>query len=171
MLLDAQSSVAFEPVVTEPRIKVVSLRRPNGHERRHAAPELIAVNPPVPEIDVTDYESLVEMLRQRADSLEISRSTIDRLAKYPDGYSGKVLSPTGARVLGKQNLGPLLDALCIRLVPVIDHEAFARNHPKMIRRDDAHFRSARQGHDGKPGKKFRQISGTVTARLFGWPAR
>lgn len=161
----------FKPVVTEPRTKV-SFRRPNGHDRDHAVPSLIAANPPVPEIEVTDYDSLVEMLRQRADSLGISRSTIDRLAKYPDGYAGKLLSPEKLRGLGKQSFGPMLDALCIKLVPVRDDEAFARNHSKMLRRDDPHYRSSRQGHDGKRAKKRigPKISGTITARLFGWPA-
>jgi hypothetical protein len=159
----------FKPVVTAPRAKVL-LRRPNGHERDHAVPELIAANPPVPEIAVTDYESLVEMLRRRADSLDIARSTIDHLARFPDGYTSKILAPNHLRRIGMKSLGDLLDALALKLIPVADDATFARNRSRYVRRDLAHYTSAHKGHD-KPGKKFKRISGTITATLFGWPAQ
>jgi hypothetical protein len=39
----------------------------------------------------TDYRTLVETCRARADELELSRAEIDRLGGLPAGYSGKLL--------------------------------------------------------------------------------
>ena len=40
---------------------------------------------------ISDYRTLVETFRARADELELSRAEIDRLGGMPDGYSGKLL--------------------------------------------------------------------------------
>jgi hypothetical protein len=40
---------------------------------------------------ITDYRTLVETCRARADELELSRLEIDRLGGLPAGYAGKLL--------------------------------------------------------------------------------
>jgi hypothetical protein len=164
----------FEPVITGPRIRAVPRRTRTAHDRHnnYAAQQLIAANPPPPAIEVTDGASLHEVLRQRADSLEISRSTIDHISGLQDGFSAKLLSLNKHRNITMDSLGPLLDALCLKLVAVPDDEAFARNRSRLVKRDDAHYRSARQGHDTNPKppsrkSAFAKISGTATATLGG----
>jgi hypothetical protein len=113
--------------------------------------------------EVTDYDSLLKLLRARADELQISRSTLDHISGLPDGFSAKLLSLNKLRRIGMQSLGPMLDALCLRLVAVPDVAAFERNRSRMVKRDDPHFRSASARHKKKFA--FEKISGTVTATL------
>jgi hypothetical protein len=178
MTFELQSITAARLRDSEVRAKLCNSRvRQERPQRR-----LIEHNSPAPEIEVTDYSSLLELLRQRADDLEISRSTIDHISGLQEGYSAKVLSLTKLRRIGAESLGPLLDALCLKLIAVPDDEAFARNRSRLVKRDDAHYRSARQGHDLKPRPRkppkpkppgkwpFKRMRGTCGARLFGWPS-
>jgi hypothetical protein len=151
----------FEPVITGPRTRSEPRRTVVRHDRHNnAAPQLIAASPAAPDIEIRDYESLIDMARVRADDLQISRETIDRLAGWADGLASKILSPNRQRRAGPDTIEPLLSALCIKLIPVADDAAFARHQRKMVKRNDALCRS----------KAFRKISGTITARMFGWPA-
>jgi hypothetical protein len=132
---------------------------------------------------ITDYDSLLRLLRARADQLQISRSTIDHISGLQEGMSAKILSLNQLRRVGVGSLGPLLDALCLTLVAVPNDEAFARNKSRYIKRDIAHHTSASKGHAANPrppkppklkppGKwPFKKMRGTCSARLFGWPAR
>jgi hypothetical protein len=43
----------------------------------------------------SDYQTLVETCRARADELGISRLEIDRLGGLPTGYAGKLLGKDG----------------------------------------------------------------------------
>jgi hypothetical protein len=40
---------------------------------------------------ISDYRTLVETCRARADQLALSRSEIDRIGGLPQGYAGKLL--------------------------------------------------------------------------------
>jgi hypothetical protein len=137
------------------------------HDRQRPPLELVTCNPPAPPIEITDYNSLHAMLRARAEALNISRETIDHITGLQPGMSSKLLSLNQIRRLGLMSLGPMLNALCVKLIAVPDDEAFARNKSRYVKRDDAHYRSARQGHDGKAARKFKKISGTVTATFGG----
>ena len=44
---------------------------------------------------ITDYRTLVETCRDRADELALSRLEIDRLGGLPTGYAGKLLGKDG----------------------------------------------------------------------------
>jgi hypothetical protein len=44
---------------------------------------------------ITDYRTLVETCRARADELDLSRLEIDRLGGLPTGYAGKLLGKDG----------------------------------------------------------------------------
>lgn len=170
MTLELQSTLAEPPLAHRKRLPT----RPTC--------TLLQSNPPCPRIEITDYDSLVLLLRGRADQMEISRSTIDYVSGLPDGFSAKILTltrprPPGAdrtrdrrgavRRIGLQSLGPLLDALCLKLIAVPDDEAFARNRSRLIKRDSPHFRSATARHKRK---SVFEMSGTISARMFGWPA-
>src|ERR1700730_18173994 len=51
---------------------------------------------------ITDYKTLVEICRQRADELAISRLEIDRIGGLPSGYAGKLLGKDGGEP-GRKN--------------------------------------------------------------------
>jgi len=130
-------------------------------------PRHIDVNPPFAPTEITDYDSLHALLRDRADQLRVSRETIDALTGLPSGYCGKALGKRQVKRLGHISLGLMLDVLCVRLIAVPDDEAFARNKSRLVQRDNMHFRNASTGRRAKT--KFK-MSGTITAQLLGcWP--
>jgi hypothetical protein len=49
---------------------------------------------------ITDYRTLVETCRARADELGLARSEIDRLGGLPAGYSGKLLGKAAVDDVG-----------------------------------------------------------------------
>ena len=128
----------------------------------------VADRAPVTPAAVVDYDGLLNLLRARADELELSRETIDHISGLPSGLSSKILSLNHIRRIGLSTLGPLLDTLALKLIVSPDDEALARNRSRYVKRDDPHFRSAKAGHAKRP--RFAKLSGTITARLFGWPA-
>lgn len=75
---------------------------------------------------VTDYDTLQDALRDRADELQASRATIDDLAGLPSGYSGKLLGKAQVRGITKLTLGPLLQTLGLKLIVVEDKETTAK---------------------------------------------
>jgi hypothetical protein len=171
MTLDAQSEfVQCERSATPPPIAipgVKSKRIERTGERKRPALAFVKNNPPVPSNDITDYDSLHAVLRARAEALAISRATIDHISGLQDGFSAKILSPNKLRSVTIRSLGPLLSTLALKLVAVPDDEAFARNRSRYVRRDESHYVSARKRHDGR---KFKRISGAISARFFGWPS-
>jgi hypothetical protein len=48
----------------------------------------------------TDYRTLVETCRRRADDLGISRAEIDRIGGLPTGYAGKILGKSAVEDVG-----------------------------------------------------------------------
>jgi hypothetical protein len=91
--------------------------------------------------EITDYDSLIQALRARANELSISRETIDNLAGLPDRYANKVLSTGGRKRIGMQSLGLLLGALGLKLIAVPDEEALARNRSRMVPRQEFQVRN------------------------------
>lgn len=49
---------------------------------------------------ISDYRTLVETCRARADELGLSRLEIDRLAGFADGYAGKILGKASVEDVG-----------------------------------------------------------------------
>jgi hypothetical protein len=143
------------------------LRRVSGHDRKKPPPTFVEENPPVPANAIRSYDDLHRILRARADALQISRLSIDHIAGLQEGYCAKLLSLNKIKRLGAESLGPLLDALALKLIAVPDDEAFEHNKSRYVCRDTAHHTSARKGHDKARGKAFAKISGTATATLGG----
>jgi hypothetical protein len=75
---------------------------------------------------VNDYQGLIEICRQRAKELAISRSGIDDLSGLPNGFAGKALGARQRKGLGPQTLGPLLQVLGLKLLIIEDDAATAR---------------------------------------------
>ena len=130
-----------------------SRRRGSMHEcswapkKRKLVAEPVVVRGPFEPIEIFSYDDLIKSLRSRCEHLCISRETVTALAGLPDGYAQKVLSLSKTRRIGMQSLSGFLSALSVKLVLVEDPAALEQNRSRYRPRDDAHFRSARAGHD------------------------
>jgi hypothetical protein len=72
---------------------------------------------------INDYESLIEICRERAAELAISREGIDVLSGCAPGFAGKVLGHRQAKKLGPTTLKPILQVLGLKLLVLEDdHE-------------------------------------------------
>jgi hypothetical protein len=124
---------------------------PEKHGKKKANKTCSARNSkPSTEFEIGEYSDLILVLRARCDELEISRENIDAVAGFPDRYAAKLLSLRHVRRVGLQSLGPLLDVLGLKLVPVIDEAAMRRNQSRLVQRDHAHWRSATARHATLP---------------------
>ena len=85
---------------------------------------------------VRSYDDLVQVLRDRADELNVSRLTIDDAAGLSLGHASRLLSPRPRqKILGQVSLGLVLGALGVKLMAVEDREALARIAPKLVKRE------------------------------------
>jgi hypothetical protein len=81
---------------------------------------------------ITDYRTLVETCRARADELELSRLEIDRLGGLPTGYAGKLLGKNGSEPGRKHKkmwpiaLESMLGVLGLKILLIEDDAATAR---------------------------------------------
>jgi hypothetical protein len=81
---------------------------------------------------ITDYRTLVETCRARADELELSRLEIDRLGGLPTGYAGKLLGKDGDAPGRKHKrmwpiaLESMLGVLGLKILLIEDDAATAR---------------------------------------------
>jgi hypothetical protein len=69
---------------------------PPSNGKRAAAPTVSKRNSANLGRLITDYRTLVDTCRARADELELSRLEIDRLSGLPTGYAGKILGKDGS---------------------------------------------------------------------------
>jgi len=80
-------------------------------------------------------EDLLAALRARRDELQLTHTTIDAIAGWPDGYCGKLMSPIPVKNLGWQSLGLALGSLGIALIVVEDEEQIKRVSNRWIPRE------------------------------------
>ena len=120
-----------------------------GPSKRQPVPEATILQTTTP-LEVVDYDSLLRLLRARADELQISRETLNDIAGLASGHAGKILGMKQIRRIGMLSLGPLLDALALKLIPIQNEAALERNRKHYVRRDEAHFRSASARYAPKP---------------------
>ena len=86
-----------------------------------------ATNPDLPALGIiTDYASLHETLRRRADQLQLSRETLDSLTGLASGHCAKLLAPAQTKKLGQTSFGLLLAALGLQLIAAEDPDAMRR---------------------------------------------
>jgi hypothetical protein len=69
---------------------------------------------------ITSMSALLDAIRARRDELNLSHETIDSLAGFPAGYTGKLLAPVPVRGISHMSLTAILGALGIGLVVVED---------------------------------------------------
>jgi hypothetical protein len=103
---------------------------------------------------VTDYAGMLAALRDRADELRLSREAIDQVAGLPSGYSGKILGIGQVRRLNLISLGPVLGALGVKLVMVVDGAALeqfggrsAKRHQNRVRNSVKAWQMLRNSKD------------------------
>ena len=75
---------------------------------------------------VNDYQGLIEVCRQRAAELAISRSGIDEVSGLPNGMAGKILGDRQVKKIGPLTLGPLLQTLGLKMLIIEDDDATAK---------------------------------------------
>jgi hypothetical protein len=78
------------------------------------------------EVVVKSYDDLHHALRARAETLDLSRETIDAISGVSQGYSSRLLSDPPTKRLSFDLVGIFLSALGLRLQLVEDPDAFER---------------------------------------------
>jgi hypothetical protein len=63
-------------------------------------------------------EELRQLLRARADELNVSRLTIDEVAGTQSGYCGKLLAEPPTKGFGEMSLGAVLGALALKIARI-----------------------------------------------------
>jgi hypothetical protein len=93
---------------------------------------------------ITDYRTLVETCRARADELELSRLEIDRLGGLPSGYAAKLLGKDGTGGRKKKmwpvSLESMLGVLGLKILIIEDEAATARTLSRRVPVDRANQR-------------------------------
>ena len=89
------------------------------------------------------HDGLVDLLRSRQESLQLSNEVLDHLALFTSGHSDKLLGPSRSRGLSQISLDSLLASLALKLIIVEDEAAAARMRPKWEGRDQRQVRSVR----------------------------
>jgi hypothetical protein len=87
-----------------------------------------------PLAEIRTYDDLSAALRLRAESLKISRETIDAISGLQPGYAGKLLAPVPIKTLSRVSLGAMLGALGVKLILVPDVEMMAKIEKRLIKR-------------------------------------
>lgn len=75
---------------------------------------------------IRSMDELLQALRDRRDSLNISHETIDSIAGLQSGYTSKLLAPKPIKNLGPMSFGSLLGALGLAVVVVPDPDQCER---------------------------------------------
>ena len=94
---------------------------------------------------VTDYESLLDVLRARAAERKIAVGGEDaaQVSGLPVGYVQKLLSAPPVKRIGHHSFGPLLAILGLRFIAVQDDDAIRRFGSRLSPRDERFVRSAK----------------------------
>ncbi|MFZ2082670.1 MAG: hypothetical protein WAV38_39640, partial [Xanthobacteraceae bacterium] len=93
--------------------------------------------------EFSDYDELIDALRQRAAELNISGEQIDRRSGLADRYTQKLLNPNNPiRRLGAISLGPFLGALAVRGLLVEDLAAVEKLRRQTTPRNLSFVRAA-----------------------------
>jgi hypothetical protein len=75
---------------------------------------------------ISDYDELVESIRQRVDDMGMTRLELDHQAGMQEGYSGKILGPKHVKIFGMKSLGDTLGAIGCGLLLVENPEQTAK---------------------------------------------
>jgi hypothetical protein len=70
--------------------------------------------------EFNNYAGLQELLRARAEQLQLTREQIDEISGLQNGYASKLLSPRPVKKLGAISMPLMLATLAMKLVAVAD---------------------------------------------------
>jgi hypothetical protein len=76
--------------------------------------------------EFSDYDGLLAALRTRVQQLQINGTRFDEFAGLPTGYLSKLIGAAPVRKLGMVSMGPVMNALGLRLRAVEDAAATER---------------------------------------------
>ena len=96
--------------------------------------------------EATDYMSLLDAFRARAEEIGITKLEIDDIGGLTDGYASKLLAPIPMKGAGMRTLGKLLRALALKLV-VVEDEAMRRRVERRLRHAHRHAGQRRLSRD------------------------
>jgi hypothetical protein len=96
--------------------------------RSRAKPKRVVVAPVQPSIEIrgrvlaimADYDGVWKAIRDRVDAMQITRETLNGMAKLQDGYMGKLLGGAQGKRFGKLSLGKTLGAIGCDLALIED---------------------------------------------------
>jgi len=83
---------------------------------------------------VRDYDALMDALRARRDELKVTHAVIDDVSGVQPGYASKLLADPPIKGFGRVSLGPILGALGLQLIVVVDPEGFRRVRSRLDER-------------------------------------
>jgi hypothetical protein len=121
----SHAKVARDPKPPAPRTPPAKPRQPR-QPRRQVAPPPPAIDQPSIEISgralaiIADYDGLWGAIRDRVDAMQITRETLNGMAKLQDGYIGKLLGGAQRKKFGKRSLGKTLGAIGCDLALIED---------------------------------------------------
>jgi hypothetical protein len=127
--------------------------------------------------EVCDYPALIAALRGRVAEHQICLSRLDELTGMSDRYSSKVLTPGGygQRTLGLHSLGPVLQALGVKLILADDPETRARMEPRWPRANTSQQRvkagATRKPVDRSFFKEIGRLGGLKRAEVIAYQKR
>lgn len=76
------------------------------------------------------YDGLNVAFRARAEELNITRDDIDVLGSLTRGHGSKLLAPYPIKAIGRTTLGPILHALKLKLLVVVDDAIVWQEEPR-----------------------------------------
>jgi hypothetical protein len=107
--------------------------------------------------EFSDYNELINGLRQRAAELNLSGETVDAVSGLPARYTQKLLGPQQIRRLGATSFGPFLGALAVRGVLVEDRSALERLRSQT---------TPRKAQYARPGMRAGSVQIFLTSRFM-----
>jgi hypothetical protein len=90
--------------------------------------------------EATSHDQLVDLLRARQESLQLSNEVLDHLALFTSGHSDKLLGPSRSRGLSQISLDSLLSSLALKLLVVEDEQQAERMRSRWEGRDQRQVR-------------------------------
>jgi hypothetical protein len=100
--------------------------------------------PPVVGRQVATYHDFVDVCRDRADELKISREEIDRISGLADGHAAHLLAKKFIKTFSPASLPLILDTLGLRLRVEEDPELTARTLKRRTQRVLSHVHYPRE---------------------------
>ena len=84
--------------------------------------------------EVTTYHVFTAAIRQWIAELDTNYACVNDLAGLQDGYLSKLIARSPIRNFGPTSLSPVLGALCLKLLLVVDSEKLAKMRPRYVKR-------------------------------------